>query len=231
MSQTQSIMFVPATTIEATLESTPINNGHIYVTTDTKRLYVDLNSSRLLIDGNIYLETELQRTSIIAPLSNKLYIVKETGFSYMYINGEWKLVGGVSNYEELTNLPKINNVVLSGELDLSDIGAQPAVDNTLTTTNKTISGAINEINSKAGASLVRKEVHRLTDYDIVYDEAVGTYTWTINHSFGHSDILTVLVDSTTKGTVWGEPKSITNTTVVYSSTHEFTRDVTAILLG
>lgn len=230
MSQAQSIAFVPATTIEATLESTPINNGRIYVTTDTKRLYVDLNSSRLLIDGNIYLETELQRTSIIAPLSNKLYIVKETGFSYMYINGEWKLVGGVSNYEELTNLPKINNVVLSGELNLSDIGAQAAVDDTLTTTDKTISGAINEINERAISSTIKKESHIIPE--LTEQDESGKYVWTITHQFGHSMIMCKLVNATTNCTVWGEPSSITDTTVVYTFSNQIeANSIKAILMG
>lgn len=84
--------FKPRTTIEANLETKTIDAGTMYVTTDTKRLYVDTNDSRILIDGNIYLETEAKRNMILAPLSNKLYIVKDTGKIYLYTT-EWIELG------------------------------------------------------------------------------------------------------------------------------------------
>ena len=84
--------FKPRTTIEANLETKALDNGSMYVTTDTKRMYVDTEDSRILIDGNIYLETEAKRRMILAPLSNKLYIVKETKKIYLYTT-EWLELG------------------------------------------------------------------------------------------------------------------------------------------
>lgn len=138
--------------VEATLTNNPVDNGSIYVTTDTKRLYVDLLESRILIDGNIYLETDSQRQMILAPLSNKLYIVKETHTIWMFIADSWVQFGnsgggGVSDYNLLTNLPQINNVEIKGNKSLSELGIQSISDETLATENKTIVGAINELNT------------------------------------------------------------------------------------
>lgn len=36
--------------------------------------------------------------------------------------------GGTSDYSQLSNKPKINNVELDGNKSLADIGAQPAID-------------------------------------------------------------------------------------------------------
>lgn len=36
--------------------------------------------------------------------------------------------GGTGSYSDLTNKPKINNVTLSGNKSLSDLGAQSAVE-------------------------------------------------------------------------------------------------------
>lgn len=55
--------------------------------------------------------------------------------------------GGTSDYNDLTNQPQIDGVTLVGNKALSDLGIQPSSDNTLSTTDKTIAGAINELYS------------------------------------------------------------------------------------
>ena len=54
---------------------------------------------------------------------------------------------GTNDYNDLINKPKINNVELSGNKTLSDLSIQCTSDDSLTTTDKTIVGAINEINA------------------------------------------------------------------------------------
>lgn len=54
---------------------------------------------------------------------------------------------GINDYNDLINKPKINNIELSGNKTLSDLSIQSISDDTLTTTDKTIVGAINEINA------------------------------------------------------------------------------------
>lgn len=59
--------------------------------------------------------------------------------------------GGTTDYTALTNKPQINSVELTGNKSLTDIGAQASTDNTLTTTAKTIVGAINELVTRIAA--------------------------------------------------------------------------------
>ena len=105
--------------------------------------------------------------------------------------------GGTSNYNDLSNKPKINNVELNGNKSLNDLGIQPSgnyaleseiptktselindsdfitpsyhddtkqniVDESLTTVNKTIPTAINEVNSIAKG--VNQDVNTKYDY-------------------------------------------------------------------
>lgn len=53
--------------------------------------------------------------------------------------------GGANDYNDLSNKPQINGVELSGNSTLADLGIQPVTDESLSTTDKTIVGAINEI--------------------------------------------------------------------------------------
>lgn len=152
--------FKPRTLIESTLGNQPIADGTLYVTTDTKRLYIDVDQSRILVDGNIYLETEAQKNMILAPLSNKLYIVKASRTMYLYTSEGWVSLGGssgeggTSNYEELTNLPMLNGVELVGDKSLADLGIQGLSDENLATSDKTVVGAINEIKTTFDEAVV-----------------------------------------------------------------------------
>ena len=55
------------------------------------------------------------------------------------------------DYNDLLNKPQIDGVELSGNKTLADLGAQPATDETLETTDKTVVGAINEIYAMVAA--------------------------------------------------------------------------------
>ena len=54
---------------------------------------------------------------------------------------------GTNDYNDLTNKPQINSVELISNKTLADLSIQGVSDNSLTTTDKTIVGAINEINA------------------------------------------------------------------------------------
>lgn len=55
------------------------------------------------------------------------------------------------DYNDLSNKPQIDGVELSGNKTLADLGIQPATDETLETTDKTVVGAINEIYAMVAA--------------------------------------------------------------------------------
>lgn len=76
----------------------------------------------------------------------KLDIATKTGsFTTPNLKGDGG--AGTTDYSDLSNKPKINEVELTGNKTLSDLSIQSTSDNTLNTTDKTIVGAINELYS------------------------------------------------------------------------------------
>ena len=140
--------FKATATTENILTAAQIDNGRLYITQDTKSLYVDYDDIRLKIGDVIFLNTENQRLMTLAPLSNKLYLVKETGILWFFTT-DWVQIGtssgGTNDYETLINQPQINSITLTGNKSLSDLGIQGINDESLNTVNKTVIGAINEI--------------------------------------------------------------------------------------
>lgn len=79
----------------------------------------------------------------------KLDIATKTGsFTTPNLKGGGSGTGtGTTDYADLDNKPKINEVELTGNKTLSDLSIQSTSDNTLNTTDKTIVGVINELYS------------------------------------------------------------------------------------
>lgn len=78
----------------------------------------------------------------------KLDITTKTGsFTTPNLKGGSETETGTTDYANLSNKPKINEVELTGNKTLSDLSIQSTSDNTLNTTDKTIVGAINELYS------------------------------------------------------------------------------------
>lgn len=79
----------------ATIMKQSINNGKIYVSEDTRELYCDtVNGERIKISDIEILETEADRTGLLAPL-NKFYYVLENK-QFWYYNAEWNHIGPCS---------------------------------------------------------------------------------------------------------------------------------------
>lgn len=79
-------------TIENELKSIGFNEGTLYYTTDTKRVYLDPidEKSRICVSSDpIILNTENDRTDLLAPIPGKIYFVIETSKSYIFYNGNW----------------------------------------------------------------------------------------------------------------------------------------------
>lgn len=91
---------------EAELNNKDFEEGALYVTTDTNKLYSDPigGVKRTLISGDpIILSTELERESLLAPIINRLYIVLNTGGLYIYCNSSWVSIAkdeGISQNEK-----------------------------------------------------------------------------------------------------------------------------------
>lgn len=77
-------------TISSKLDSLSIAGGQLIVTKDTSKLYIDMDGfGRITITDWIDLETEDDRTSLLAPLAGKFYYVIQTNTVYRFINSNW----------------------------------------------------------------------------------------------------------------------------------------------
>ena len=83
-------------TTEAHLGDVAVKNGQIILCTDSEKLYIDHGTTRVGVADIVQVEN--QEALPLAPL-DKLYITKDTGDIFFYINGVWKnLTTVISNY-------------------------------------------------------------------------------------------------------------------------------------
>lgn len=103
-----------------------ILDGAMYVLSDSEELLFDVSESQRIkisdfIDVNNYDDLPL------VPLENKFYYDKDATKLYRYNGSDWKAIG-ISDYDELTSKPSINNVELTGNITLDQLGVQAAGD-------------------------------------------------------------------------------------------------------
>lgn len=82
----------------------------------TKILHGYYNSS----NGNFYKESTY--TTLISPQEKRLYIDLGSDIIYEYKNNAYVALTGTGSYNNLSNKPSINNVSLSGNKSLNDLG-------------------------------------------------------------------------------------------------------------
>lgn len=78
--------------LEDELKSKPFEEGALYVTTDTNRIFTDFaggGSHTLISASPIILSTEIERENLLAPINDKLYFVLQTSKLYLYNAGNW----------------------------------------------------------------------------------------------------------------------------------------------
>ena len=76
-------------TTEAHLGDVPVKNGQIILCTDSEKLYIDHGTTR--VSTSDVIQVENQEALPLAPL-DKLYITKDTGDIFFYINGAWEKI-------------------------------------------------------------------------------------------------------------------------------------------
>ena len=86
---TDNVVFIEA--LESELSSIPVSNGQIIFVKDHKSILWDVDSLRIELTQAIILDTETDRTSILAPLPNKFYYVVETNVLYYY-GSDWVVI-------------------------------------------------------------------------------------------------------------------------------------------
>ena len=101
-----------------------MSDGKIYIVSDTQEMYVDVSSSnRIRISDIISVVNE--EALPLAPL-DKFYYAQQEAKLFKYQDSDWVEIGGVANYNELSNRPSIGGVTLEGSLSAKDLGLQPA---------------------------------------------------------------------------------------------------------
>ena len=76
-------------TTEAQLGDVPVKNGQIILCTDSEKLYIDHGTTR--VSTSDVVQVDNQEALPLAPL-DKLYITKDTGDIFFYINGAWEKI-------------------------------------------------------------------------------------------------------------------------------------------
>ena len=78
------------------LNSLPISDGKIRLTTDTEQLYIDFQGSstnkRIMISDFIIGYTESQIRALANPLENKFYLASDSSILLYYLNSVWHIV-------------------------------------------------------------------------------------------------------------------------------------------
>ena len=77
-------------TTDSKISQLPVTDGNLVFTTDTKRMYLDMNGLRLPYVDIQILSQETDRTSILAPIEG-FYFVEETNVLWRY-KGGWKQI-------------------------------------------------------------------------------------------------------------------------------------------
>lgn len=96
---------------DSSLKSTPIEEGRLRFTLDTRRLFLDEASERLEITDFVKDLTEEQIRGTLAPLP-KFYFSSDTHKILYYINGEWMIIAE-KNDEQQFALSRNDNGTLS----------------------------------------------------------------------------------------------------------------------
>lgn len=76
-------------TTESHLGDVPVKNGQIILCTDSEKLYIDHGTTR--VSTSDVVQVDNQEALPLAPL-DKLYITKDTGDIFFYINGAWEKI-------------------------------------------------------------------------------------------------------------------------------------------
>ena len=89
------------TTIASKLGALPIVNGQIIYLSDSSEIYFDMNNVRKPSSDFIEMPNEDAIKAILTPL-NKLYIAKDVGSLWKFINSEWVRISGPDGISDIT---------------------------------------------------------------------------------------------------------------------------------
>lgn len=82
--------------LEASLATTKIENGKLRYTTDTGKCFLDIDDKRIQITDINIDYTEAQIKTLTSGITNKIYVAKDTGAIYTYIDSKFIKIGPLS---------------------------------------------------------------------------------------------------------------------------------------
>lgn len=104
----KAVMSVVVTTA-VKLPDLAIKNGQVIFVSDSKKIALDFNDKRVFYNQVVVLQTESERTSLLAPITELFYFVVETAVLWTYQVTGWIQV--TTNPDEIIyvgdNLPEI----------------------------------------------------------------------------------------------------------------------------
>lgn len=111
---------------QSQISQLPVSNGQLIYTKDSYELYWDTNQQRQKISDIIVLNTESERTQILAPLA-KFYYVKDSNKLYYYFV-DWVQINGGSSSEGYTK-EEVDTLISTAGLDFSNCNVVKDVTN------------------------------------------------------------------------------------------------------
>ena len=111
------------------MNNLPFEEGSLYITTDTGRLYYDVigGYERALISADpIILSTEQDRESLLSPISGKLYVVLDGYSIYIYYNEKWNKIGSTQTQNTISYTDILQVVYPVGAIYMSINNTSPA---------------------------------------------------------------------------------------------------------
>lgn len=100
-------------TVDARLSQLSVKDGNLIFTTDTRRIYLDMNGNRLGYDTIQIFDKDSDRIAVLAPVEG-FYFVRETGVLWNVTTGQWKQMTP-SNLQQVSfgmsreDFPKVGN--------------------------------------------------------------------------------------------------------------------------
>ena len=108
--------FAASVTTEGNISKSPIQNGKITFIRDKAEIYFDYGDKRVCYKDIFVLNTEQERISLLAPITNKFYFIEEKETLWRYTSTGWiqitnKLIEKTNLSEDIVEiLDKIDNI-------------------------------------------------------------------------------------------------------------------------
>ncbi len=119
-------LFKPIETTKANIGNIKVTAGQMISCSDTGELYFDtIKNGRQSIADLIIVENDEARTSLAKPLSNKLYLVKDTNYIWRYDGKAWnQLTFSKPNIATYGYIATISEYFHYGTIDIDKLNAE-----------------------------------------------------------------------------------------------------------